>query len=605
MRFDVDFFEKRKNELSKEVKELEKKSGQMSIIRLALFLLSAGTLITGLVIKQELILGVIAGLIFVAFIVLCVKHHKVNTDYKFKKTLFDINEEYISRVKGNFDGLKDKGTEFTVPDHDYCVDLDVFGETSLFALYNISESAFGRSAFKHELLNAHILGRSNSELILRQKAVHEFSDKIDFLQKYQTLERMGRLDKMPVALIALASNKALTFSKTKRILSRIILLLWLIPFALLFVSTKLFVTGALGVILVNLIASFLMSSCYREYFNAVDGITRQTKALHSLYKILEDEGFKEELNVQLIKDSKTGKKVSEGLESLAKACAITRFRSQPLLAIVLNCLCLYDCFCADKLVNWAEKYGVSLEGNIKNLGVIESLMSASMVEVISAHSCVPTFACDDQDSPKNAYFKGTDMLHPLLDPSKAVSNSITIDSKIALITGSNMSGKTTLIRTIGVNAVLSYMGANALASSLEIGRMRVVSSMRIVDSMKEEMSTFKAELVRISNIVNAGREGRPLLFLIDEIFRGTNSADRTSGAMTVLKILSSDKIIGLMTTHDYALCDQAKTELSNICYYHFSETYDDEGIYFDYKLKDGVSNISNAKYLMKLVGIIV
>ena len=96
-----------------------------------------------------------------------------------------------------------------------------------------------------------------------------------------------------------------------------------------------------------------------------------------------------------------------------------------------------------------------------------------------------------------------------------------------------------------------------------------------------------------------------MLFLIDEIFRGTNSADRTSGAMTVLKILSSDLIIGLMTTHDYALCDEAQTELKNVCYYHFSETYDDEGINFDYKLKDGVSNISNAKYLMKLVGIII
>ena len=127
--------------------------------------------------------------------------------------------------------------------------------------------------------------------------------------------------------------------------------------------------------------------------------------------------------------------------------------------------------------------------------------------------------------------------------------------------------------------------------------------MRIVDDMKEEMSTFKAELVRISRIVEAGKTNMPMMFLIDEIFRGTNSADRTEGAMTVLNILSLPTVIGLMTTHDYALCDECQATKDNIAYYYFSETYDDVGINFDYKLKSGVSQISNAKYLMKLVGI--
>ena len=605
MHYERKFFEDRKLEFDKTLKVLEKTSGRYSLVRLFVFIIVIASLILAMAVGYKPVFFSTAGVLFVVFVLLCIKHKKISSELKIKKEVARINTEYIARTNGKFDYLKDKGTEFIVPDHDYCIDLDIFGDQSLFALYNISDNAFGRQAFKDELLNAHVSGRSNEELLLRQKAIHELSGKAEFLMLYQASARLGKLRKMPIALITLASNKAISFSKTSRIVSKLLLLLWLIPLALVFVSTKLFVPAALGVVLVNLVASFVMTSRYREYFNAVDGITRQTEALHTLYSMLEKEEFKEQYTKDLIKDCKTGKKVSSGLSVLAKACSACRFRSQPLLAIILNGLCIYDAYCADKLVSWAEKYGPALEGNLVNLGKLEAMMSASVVEMISDNSVTPKFIDADLDSAKNAYFKGEDIVHPLLDPYKAVSNSIVIDNKIALITGSNMSGKTTLIRTIGVNSILAYMGANVLASSLELGRMRVVSSMRIVDSMKEEMSTFKAELVRISAIVKAGREGKPMLFLIDEIFRGTNSADRTSGAMTVLKILSDDRIIGLMTTHDYALCDEAQTELKNVCYYHFSETYDDEGIYFDYKLKDGVSNISNAKYLMKLVGIII
>lgn len=130
-----------------------------------------------------------------------------------------------------------------------------------------------------------------------------------------------------------------------------------------------------------------------------------------------------------------------------------------------------------------------------------------------------------------------------------------------------------------------------------------MSSMRIVDSLEENMSTFKAELIRISGIVKAAGNVKPLLFLIDEIFRGTNSDDRTEGALTVLKSLSKPYICGLMTTHDYAMIDKTTNDFHNIRYYHFSESYTDTGITFDYRLTAGISRQSNAKFLMKLVGI--
>lgn len=134
-----------------------------------------------------------------------------------------------------------------------------------------------------------------------------------------------------------------------------------------------------------------------------------------------------------------------------------------------------------------------------------------------------------------------------------------------------------------------------------------MSSMRIADNLDEGISTFKAELNQIASIIKANKEketGDKILFLIDEIFRGTNSVDRTEGALVVLKNLSEKNVCGLMTTHDYAMCDKAQESMNNIDYYHFAEKYVDDGIKFDYKLQKGVSYISNAKYLMKLVGIV-
>ena len=252
---------------------------------------------------------------------------------------------------------------------------------------------------------------------------------------------------------------------------------------------------------------------------------------------------------------------------------------------------------------WADSYGDSLYNSISNLAEIESLMCASQISFISGVSSFPKV--EESSSPDdNAYFEGTDITHPLLDPETAVSNSVTIKSDIALITGSNMSGKTTLIRTVGVCSILAYMGSKVPCSSLSLGRMRIMSSMRITDNLGEDMSTFKAELVRISEIIKCAKQkDTALLFLIDEIFRGTNSDDRTEGALIVLKNLSSPRICGFMTTHDYAMIDKTVDSFKNVCYYHFSEKYTDTGITFDYKLADGISRESNARYLMNLVGI--
>ena len=152
--------------------------------------------------------------------------------------------------------------------------------------------------------------------------------------------------------------------------------------------------------------------------------------------------------------------------------------------------------------------------------------------------------------------------------------------------------------------VLAYMGAKVPAEKVECSIMRIMTSMRIADSLEENMSTFKAELIRIGSIVEASSKEVPMMFLIDEVFRGTNSQDRTDGAEILLKKLNKPYISGFMTTHDYALCDRAaETKDENIVFFHFSERYEGDEVIFDYKLRSGLSHESNAKFLMRLVGI--
>ena len=604
MQYNEDYFLERKTALDAKLKELGSKGFRLSILRLAAFVLTAALVFVALLLKNNLIF-IPAALVFAAFVFLCVKHGRLNRDLKFSKALSEVNDRYIARFESDFSKLEDKGSEFCITDHDYCVDLDIFGEASLFSLYNVSESAFGRKAFADELLYAHTMERSAEDIKKRTAAVKELSSRPEFLEEYQAVAKIGKLTKMPDALLKLSKNEYVSFSPKTRLLTRLLLLLWIIPAVLLFVFPRLCVPAAMLIIIINLIVSFSLAGKYSECLKAVEGIRLQTEALSSLYLSLEKQDLKDPYLQSLIKGKDQSVKVSEQLKILSGACAWAKVRMQPLIALVLNAVCLYDAFVADKFTSWAERYGKDLEENINALACIESLMCASVVGIIAPQACEPEFIDVDGKDPSNAFFDGKDIAHPLIPRDKVVSNSVKIDGEIALITGSNMSGKTTLIRTIGVCSILAYIGALVPASSLKLGRMRVVSSMRIVDDMKEEMSTFSAELVRISRIVNAGREDHPMLFLIDEIFRGTNSADRTEGAMTVLKILSKPGICGLMTTHDYALCDEARESMQNIAYFHFSETYDDNGIYFDYKLKEGVSNISNAKYLMKLVGIII
>ena len=592
MTSDIQFFIDRAEDLKGKISEAENKNRRLSSLRLVFFLITAFAVVFAFVhppMKILLLIG--AAVTFIVFISLCIKHGKSKALYNHLLLLKDINDRYIARINGDFSLLKDEAPKIDIHDHDYAFDLDVFGDVSLFSLYNISRTYLGREAFAKELLGSYF----HDDISERQLACKELTDKKVFLQEFEALSIENKMDKSPAVLANFCSATEKFPSKLK-IIYKFTPLLWLIPLVLFILGNRFAGAVAIGIALINILIWIFTAGKFSSRFNSASSLKKQVEGYCSLYRLLENEDIKSDLLKELLKGGAPDGKASDGLSKLAFVCSLISLRSQPLLALIINSFFQFDLYCADRLISWASSHGSEIRKDLDLMSKIEVLMCLSVVGIVSRESCFPEIG-------EGAFFEGKDITHPLLDPKKAVSNSITLTGGTALITGSNMSGKTTLIRTIGIVCILAYTGAPVPASHVKAGKMRVMSSMRIMDSIEEQMSTFRAELVRIARIVEAGKENKPLLFLIDEIFRGTNSADRTEGALKVIENLSKPHIMGLMTTHDYALCDKVTETVKTVVYYHFTEKYNDDGITFDYKLHNGVSHESNAKFLMRLVGI--
>ncbi|MCR4703292.1 MAG: hypothetical protein K5665_06480 [Saccharofermentans sp.] len=619
MKADLKFFEDKEKNIIAELAKYERQSGILSFFRLISFV-GATVLIAWGAVSQINAMYFFGLVVFILFVVLCVIHGGIIDKVNYLNELGKVNKSYELRIKGDFDALRNLavkglkraeeigfaknrlyGSEFEIADHDYMRDLDIFGKKSLFSLLNVSETSFGRRRFAGLLLDQHVSGISGEELKSRQAAVNELCSKPDVLMDYQATAACGKMTKDPRILMDFAKNGTVA-KPVATVLAVIGCAVWLAVPVTFLVYPDYAPAAFIICLIVNLLIWAAGHALNDQYIKACEGMPVQVKTILKLYSILENADFSDGLIKSLVKGDEKREGALVSLKELEGVLRIASLRSQPLFAFILNLILPLDYFISILLGKWAVKHGKSLPLYIDSLAEIESLMCVAQTGLVFQESCFPVFV--DSDVPSdNAYFEGYDLAHPLLSHDTVVSNSVTINKEIAIITGSNMSGKTTMIRTVGVCTVLALTGGLVPASGLTLGRMRVMSSMRIVDSIEENMSTFKAELIRISGIVNAAGEERPLLFLIDEIFRGTNSDDRTEGALTVLKKLSKPYICGLMTTHDYAMIDRTKENFNNIRYYHFSEEYTDTGITFDYKLSAGISRRSNAKYLMRLVGI--
>ncbi|HEX5667338.1 MAG TPA: DNA mismatch repair protein MutS, partial [Chitinophagaceae bacterium] len=275
------------------------------------------------------------------------------------------------------------------------------------------------------------------------------------------------------------------------------------------------------------------------------------------------------------------------------------YRLNPLVFIPLNTLVLWDLQQVLQLEKWKEANNHKIDHWFHTLAEFEALSSLGTLAFNHPGWTFPELNAEQPE------FTAGGLGHPLIDPNKSVVNNYSTIGKaqISIITGSNMAGKSTFLRSVGVNMVLACMGAPVYASHLRISPLKVMSSMRVKDNLEESTSTFYAELKKLKSIIDAVKRKEPLFILLDEILRGTNSHDRHTGSKSLIRQLVHDNATGIIATHDLELASLEKEFPASIHNFHFDVQIDGPELYFDYTLKTGICQSFNAAILMKKIGI--
>lgn len=574
---------------------LKKQTNLISNIRflLIIFIIYIGFKIENNGNSIFLILEIILILFFLALVVY---HSKLKEKRHKASLLLNINERYLDRLNDNWMRFEDIGSEFLNNDHNYSHDLDVIGENSLFQMLNITNTHTGRKMFAEELLNPR---KNKYQIYSRQQSIIELSGDIDLVQEieYLTLKKKKDL-KDPDKLIEYAeSDTTVVKNKFLKEFIRILPILTItINILGIFTDSAILIYSGMFFAIVQVMIWLISMFKNNVLLSTVGYLKYNLETYLEVLKVIEKKSFISngliDIKKMMFSDESSSIIAIKQLDTITQ---IINLRNGAISNIVLNALFLWDYQCIFLLENWKEKYGNRVAHWIEGIGQIESLMSFSVLHNVDQHIVFPEIV---EGVPKVV---AKEMGHPLINKENRVYNDLNLDNQIFIITGSNMSGKTTFLRTIGVNLVLAYNGAGVCASEMTSTTLDIMTSMRVQDDLAAGISTFYAEILRIKKIIDKSEEDDNMIFLIDEIFTGTNSLDRISGAKNVLANLNKKHTIGAITTHDLELCELDKEQ--RIKNYHFKDTYRDDSIIFDYKIRNGKSTSTNAKNLMRIAGI--
>ena len=512
--------------------------------------------------------------------------------------LAHINSKNIERVQGKWTDFEDDGSEFICKEHPFSYDLDVFGKGSLFQWINTGVTTIGRKKLKNALASP---VKDKDTIVLRQHAVEELAREIDWRQQFNSLGLLLNSSKEEVDIkqlfnvdTSLYKNKIVVFFI--RLLPAITIGLLIASYGIEAIPR---VWGATFLIL-QFIVMIIGAKSKGRFLGSLSSINSNIRIYSSMLRLLEDKRFTSVLlkDLQVKVQSKTGQKGYVLIKQFNNIVERSANRDN-LFFFPINVLLLWDFTTLIKLERWKLEAGSLLENMIDVVGDVECLSSLGQMSYDNDNWVMPKLET------KSSVLTAKKLGHPLLGEEK-VSNDVILDKStpMLLITGSNMSGKSTWLRTVGVNMILAYAGAPVCAKEMEVSLFELHTSMRISDNLEKSISSFYGELLRIKGILEANKENRAQsLVLLDEIFKGTNSYDRHIGAKALIKKLLQTNCMGLVSTHDLELEILEEETKGIIKNYHFQEYYINDEIKFDYKLKVGVSKTRNALYLLKLIGI--
>lgn len=587
------FFLTQKEKYTGEVKRLSGRNNWLSATRVILFIVTL-VLFIYFTNEREISAMIISGGTGLAvFLVLISFQNKVKYKLLIFQYLLKINEEEINRASFNFTEL-DTGERFLTQQHPYAYDLDVFGRHSLFTLVNRSGTEGGKQLTASWLLEA----STTDEIALRQQAVKELANQNEWCQKLQAYGRLTKnhSPKDLLEWIALEERPALSITMLAilRLLLPVITLLAIGAYFLFDVAAYV----PLLAIVLNGMVLYRIAAPVAEIYTRTRKASSVLQGYLAMFKHITDGNFSSaRINHLKEKLSHDNHRAIRGTQSLTRIVERLDTRGN-LFYHILNIIFLLD----------AWHYLSSLTWKKNNQGEIADWLA--VVEQYEALVSLAGFTFQHSDyvfpevSSAPYEFKANNMGHCLIGKDIRVLNNFSMKGKgeVGLITGSNMSGKSTFLRTVGTNAVLALSGAPVCASSMTISPTQVFTSMRTQDSLEENISSFYAELKRLRAMLDTIEEKGRVLFLVDEVLKGTNSVDRNNGAISLIRKLTAREAMGLISTHDVAL-GELSTELPQVKNYSFNSVIEGDEIRFSYRLNDGICKSFNASKLMENMGI--
>jgi hypothetical protein len=543
--------------------------------------------------------------LFSVFVIVIIFAYLVRRQSSLEK-LLDVRQADL-RVNQNelnlmADGknMYDHGVKFDDPKHPYVSDLDIFGHYSLFAKINRAATSEGVDRLAGWLSSS----SSKADIEQRQDASAELSQKTAWCQNFQSKLLFNLDSKTNIAtfLRNYLTDNALRFgSGFMRLYVRIAPFLLLVGVLISILWYPLWTYLAV-LCLLHLFWTLGLAGKVSYFSNRIDKVGQILIAYADAVKMVENETFgsKQLSSLQERLKTKKGEPLSVAFHRLGQLIDKLDARNNLLVGAVLNMIFLWDFKQVLAIVDWKADFEGDIVESFTVIGEVEALVSLATLSRNHSDWCRPVLS-DNVDADR---IRAIALNHPLIAHEKAVANDYDAKShQIALITGSNMAGKSTFLRTVGINAVLAYAGAVVCAKAMELPIYRLVTYMRIKDDLKESTSTFKAEIDRMKFILGVVEVAQDSFFLIDEMLRGTNSVDKYLGSRAIIKKLIALNGKGMVATHDLQLASLEEDFSSHIRNFHFDIQVVNGEMLFDYKLKTGQCTVFNASMLLKGIGI--
>lgn len=561
----------------------EMKVSRLANVRMFLFIV----MVISFILKYyyyPLFFQIIFVLSLILFIIMVYIHDKYYKIYDYYVKVVDVIDSYLARESGEWKIFFDKGEDFFDDNKTFLKDLDILGDCSLFQYLSICKTLGGRERLVMALSNLEV---DENTLRERQKMIEELGENIKFLVDFQVDMKYYDQKKIYLSKDFSYLDKELVNRKFDLFIGIFFGFISAILFCLS-ICNIISVSWFYGIFFFNLLLSYLYSVIFREEFRCLERVITSYGKLYNVFDKISREKFHssglKKIQNRIIK----GK---DKCDILNKIDWLNSLRNNLLANIVFNgffCLNLFLLYQFSKFLNQSMSL---LKECVLDIEELEAIGSLATIGIVKSNCCMPILNKDVSICFEN-------IKHPLLEEEKCVGNDFTSSFGVNIITGSNMGGKTSFLRMVGINLILMNAGSMVCAKSFKSSYFKVFTSMRILDNIERGISTFYGELLRIQEMVSYVDKGN-MLVLIDEIFKGTNYQDRIYGAKEVIKKLNTKKTIVFLTTHDFELCEEKRVHN-----YHVKEDYEGDKIVFDYKIRSGKAVSTNAKYLMKRLGII-